>query len=114
MNFRRWVIQDLNWCSTRTFPASWFRSIAINRNLVRRSNRQFRLIASPQTHLELINEIISGAETHFGVDQDKFRLMVGTGQIQFLPFRFTFALLSALGMEVSLPLPAGGSGPTTP
>ncbi len=83
-------------------------------SIVRRSNRQFRLIASPQTHLELINEIISGAETHFGVDQDKFRLMVGTGQIQFLPFRFTFALLSALGMEVSLPLLAGGSGPTTP
>ena len=63
-------------------------------SIVRRLNREFRIVASPQTHLELVNGVINGAETHFEFDQDKFRLMVGTGQMQFLPFPFTFALLS--------------------
>jgi hypothetical protein len=68
----------------------------------KRMNEEFHVVASPQTFTELLNGMIDGSPEFFELDKEKFRIMLGTKSIKFLPFPVTFALKTALGIDVTV------------
>jgi hypothetical protein len=93
------LILDTNVCGKLVTPA--YRADLTD--IKRRLNRNFRIVVSPQTFLELLNAIKGGDGTHFAADQDRLRLLVGTGTMGFLPFSVAFALRKVLHLESRKP-----------
>jgi hypothetical protein len=63
-----------------------------------RINRNFRVVVSSQTFLELLDGIKGGDGRHFEADKAKLRLMAGNGKPNFLRFPGVFALSKAIGI----------------
>src|SRR5258708_39661213 len=72
-----------------------------------RINRNFRVVVSPQTFIELLDAMKDGDETYFDDHKQRLRLMVGTRTPEFLPFPGTFALGKVLGLESVAPRSLG-------
>lgn len=62
-------------------------------------SREFRLVVSPQSLIELLKAIKGGDGSHFSSDQERLRLLAGPGKPEFLPFSVAFALRKMLGLE---------------
>jgi hypothetical protein len=88
------LILDTNVCGKLLTPAYGDDLGRIKRHL----SRNFHVVVSPQTFLELLNAIKGGDGTHFSADQDRLRLLVGGGQMDFLPFPVAFGLRKVLGL----------------
>jgi len=65
----------------------------------RRLNRNFRLVVSAETFIELLDAIKGGDGTHFESDKQRLRLMAGGGKPRFLGLPGAFALRKALGIS---------------
>jgi hypothetical protein len=88
------LILDTNVCGKLLTPAYGGDLGQIKRHL----SRNFRVVVSPQTFLELLNAIKGGDGTYFSADKDRLRLLVGGGQMDFLAFPVAFALRKVLGL----------------
>ena len=66
--------------------------------------RDFRLVVSPQTLIELMNGVIGGTtDAHLQADQRRLRVFVGNGPPNILRFPGDFALRTVLGIESNVP-----------
>jgi hypothetical protein len=68
--------------------------------IVRCMNREFQIISSPQTHIELMNGILNGDGDYFEIQKERIRIMVGTGTIRFVQFPGTFAFQATLNRKI--------------
>jgi hypothetical protein len=93
------LILDTNVCGKLLTPAYLGDLDKIKRHL----RRNFRVVVSPQSFLELLNAIKGGDGTHFSSDRGRLRLLVGDGSIEFLPFPVAFALRQVLGLASRSP-----------
>jgi hypothetical protein len=88
------LILDTNVCDILARKSSG----EVNR-FQKRIASEFRLMASPETFIELLVPIKYGQnEDHFKKDQRRIRLMAGGGAPRFLRFPGAFALHSVLGL----------------
>jgi hypothetical protein len=88
------LILDTNVCGKLLSPAY----LGDVERIKRQFSRNFRIVVSPQSFLELLNCIRGGDGTHFSADKDRLRLLVGGGKMDFLPFPVAFALKTVLGV----------------
>ena len=89
------LILDTNVCDKLA------RSSGLDANRVRkRIAAEFKVVVSPETFIELLDTIKGGKSgEHFKTDQQRLRIMAGSGIPQFLRFPGAFALRTVLGLE---------------
>ncbi len=89
------LILDTNVCGKLLTPAYRDDLVGIKRCL----SRKFRVVVSFETLIELLDAIKGGDGTHFESDQERLRLMAGTGSPTFLGLPGAFALSKVLGIR---------------
>lgn len=95
MPSQRKLILDTNVCGKLLTPAY----VTDIEQITKRINREFRVVVSPETFLELLDAVKGGDGTHFETDKQRLQLMRGTRKPEFLAFPGTFALEKVLGLK---------------
>jgi hypothetical protein len=98
MQRKRELLLDTNACAK--LVDNYWTDLA---SIVKQINREFRVVVSPNTFIELLNGVINGRAEYFENDKEKFRVMAGTREIKVLLPPTSYALKTVLGLHVSSP-----------
>ena len=91
------LILDTNVCGKLLTPA--YRDDL--EEIKRRLSRNFRVVVSAETFIELLNALKGGDGAHFESDKQRFRLMAGSGKPTFLRLPGAFTLSKVLGISTA-------------
>jgi len=92
------LILDTNICGTLLTPT--YRDELPD--IKARISRNFKIVVSPQTFVELLDALTKSDSSHFESHKERLRLMAGGGRPVFLRFPTAFALKKALNLDSSI------------